>query len=79
MTVILGPSDDFWHDDDSIVVEEQPPIAVYTNTKDAIVVRQLSGDEDVVVVVRPENVLRVVRAMLGEVGLDHLLLEQRAA
>lgn len=65
-------SDDFdWCEDPSIVLQEQPPTAIYTNVAGAVVIRQ-GGDflqtGDQIVVVRPENVVRLVTAILTEAG-----------
>ncbi|GLK68095.1 hypothetical protein GCM10008179_17330 [Hansschlegelia plantiphila] len=64
----LPPDYDFWRDSANIVVPSQPPVAIYTNTADEVVLRQVEDDEDVVVRVRPEHVMAICRAMLREIG-----------
>jgi hypothetical protein len=64
--------DDFdWNDDESIVLHEQSPIAVYTNRNGGSVIRQ-NGDflqsYDQTVVVRPEFALTIAKALLKEAG-----------
>jgi hypothetical protein len=60
----------FWiANSESIAVEWQPRIAVYTNTSGAIVVRQENEEpfeDDVWVLVRPENVDALIRALMAE-------------
>ncbi len=59
--------DDFdWRDDDAVVLQEQPATAVYVNTYGAVIVRQQNWpDEDVHVMVRPENAKTLADAILN--------------
>ena len=61
--------DDFlWNsDNDSIVVPEQPGLAVYSNVAGAIVVREQGcwPDEDVYLIVQPANAERLAAAILA--------------
>lgn len=67
---IMVERDGIWDDEDALVVAEQPPIAVLINRAGDVVIRQLEGDEDVYVRVRPEQAPVLARALLIEVGLE---------
>ncbi len=60
-------SDRFDWAGDTVVLPEQPATAVYTNPHGAVVVRQEGGpyDEDCWIIIRPENALRLCRAILA--------------
>jgi len=70
----MTSDDDFdWCSDPTVVLPEQPPLAVYTNGHGGIVIR-MGGDViqnyDQVVIIRPENALGLCRAILAEAGID---------
>jgi len=59
-----------WETDEDLVVQKQMPIRVFTNTAGNIVICQESDDQnemDPLIVIRPENVEAVAKALLGEV------------
>ena len=60
----------FWRDrEGDVVVEEQPRLAVYMNTRGAIVIREESpegDDEDPFVRLRPECVEKLIAALRAE-------------
>jgi hypothetical protein len=74
-----GKWDDFnWYKDESIVVKEQFPIAVYVNADGYVVIRQRGdefNDEDALIAITPENVRSLVDCLCDVVGL----LEARRA
>jgi hypothetical protein len=64
-------SDSFgWHDPANVTVESQPAIAVYETARGNICIRQEAAypDEDVCILVRPENARRLVEAILALAG-----------
>ncbi len=67
------PPDDFdWVKDDSIVVEEQPSIAIYLNNRNHVVIRQrcyCSDDEDEFVTIAPQNLMAVIDQLCGMAGI----------
>jgi hypothetical protein len=77
-------SDDFsWSSEDTnVVIQEQPPIAVYTNPHDAIVIR-MNGDclreDDQTIFVRPENVLTLIKALAREAGMGEIDVVRKVA
>jgi hypothetical protein len=61
-------SDYDWNNDPDVVVPEQQAIAVFTNVHGRIAILQkadLHSDEDVVIVVNPENAAALARAILA--------------
>lgn len=46
-----------------LILPEQPPTAVYVNVAGAVVIRQLRDDDDVLVLVRPEHIEKLVAAL----------------
>jgi hypothetical protein len=64
-------SDDFdWIKDDSIVVEEQPAIAVCTNNRNHIVIRQAGGyDKDSFVIIAPHNMAAFIDRLCEMAGI----------
>jgi hypothetical protein len=67
------PADDFdWFKDDSIVLEEQPTTAVYTNSRNAIVIRQRAAsypDEDQFVFIAPHNLMTLIDRLCDMAGI----------
>ena len=66
-----------WREDPSIVCEEQPALAVYTNPRGQCVLRQerrWDEEDDTVILICCENALAVVRAILVAVGMNDLKL-----
>jgi transcription initiation factor TFIIIB Brf1 subunit/transcription initiation factor TFIIB len=59
------PTEDFdWMTDKDVIVAHSPGIAVYRNNEGSVVIRQYGmAAEDVFVVVRREDVKRVVKAI----------------
>lgn len=55
--------DPFSSDSEDLVIPHQPAIAVYENTAGAVVIRQHRDDDDVVILVRPENVEVLVKRL----------------
>jgi hypothetical protein len=58
------------HDDEDIILEEQPRTAVYENRSGAVVILQESTgvyDDDQIVRIRPENVPALIKALKGYV------------
>lgn len=56
-----------WTHDDAIVLREQPALAVYTNPRNEVVIRQACAwdeDDDTVIFVLPENARAVADAIL---------------
>src|SRR5271163_3040209 len=66
-------SDTFdWSSDECVQVRTQMAISVYLNTHGELVIRQegrYHPDEDVWIVISPENVPKVIVAMDGAIGL----------
>ena len=66
-----------WREDPSIICEEQPALAVYTNPRGQCVLRQerrWDEDEDTVILVCRENALKVAHAILTAVGMGDIEL-----
>ncbi len=64
---------DWTTDADSIVLGEQPAVAVYTNPRGSIVIRRqadMTEEFDDCVFILPENAAAVARAILREAGID---------
>jgi hypothetical protein len=59
-----------WFDDDSIILEEQLPIAIYFNKRDHLIIRQegRGGDEDAFIYVAPQNIPRFIEQLRSLVG-----------
>jgi hypothetical protein len=59
-------SEDFnWHDDDSIVLREQPATAIYTNKHGVLVIRQKGdwdAEQDTFAFITPENAVIFMEA-----------------
>ena len=70
-----------WRENDSIMVREQPAIAVYLNNYGQVTLRRersWNEEEDCLIPIARENVLTVVRAVLLAAGYEHArLYEQR--
>lgn len=70
-----------WVEDDSIVIPPQQALAVYSNGRGAVVIRQQGDgfDEDAFICIRPENARALAAAILREAGaaLDAEATEQR--
>ena len=72
----MSSSDFDWRSDEDkacVVVHHQPAIAVYVNSRDAVVMRQeghYGPDEDQCIYVIKDNVPRVVRALLEAAGFE---------
>lgn len=66
-------TDNFWRDhsdddDGTVVLREQPATAIYWNENGAAVVRQERAwdeDSDTLIIIQPENVSAVARALLA--------------
>ena len=60
-------SDDFdWHNDDSIVLREQPATAIYINPHGTLVIRQKAewdAEHDTFAFITPENAVRFMEAL----------------
>jgi hypothetical protein len=66
MTISSTADFDWNGDDDAVVLREQPAVAVYQNPRGQIVIRQERAwdeDSDTVVLILPENVSAIVRAL----------------
>ena len=66
------PADDFdWFKDDSIVLEEQPAIAVYTNPRNAIVIRQRATfpEDDMFVFIATHNLMTLIDRLCDMAGI----------
>jgi hypothetical protein len=74
-TAALAPDDpdDFnWHDDESIVLREQPATAIYTNKHGVLVIRQKGdwdAEHDTFAFITPENAVVFMEA-LAKVARD---------
>lgn len=72
--MLLATEEEFWIDAaEDLAVPEQNPIAVYTNGRGRVVLRQRDRDGDSILIVRPEYASGLARALLREIGLEHLL------
>jgi hypothetical protein len=68
----LEVPDDFdWFKDDSIILEEQPVTAVYTNSRNAVVIRQRAAypDEDMFVFIAPRNLMTLIDRLCEFAGI----------
>src|SRR5690349_4819291 len=75
VAALLGGNDrnigEFEWTDDVVAVGEQLQIGVYTNPSGNVVIRQRDWPEDDVwIVIRPENVPALVRALTREAGIN---------
>ncbi len=62
--------DDFdWSGDGSIVVEEQPSIAIYLNNRNHVVIRQRAYEEDSFVTIAPQNLMAVIDQLCDMAGV----------
>jgi len=61
-------SSEWWGQDASVVIREQPAISVYFNVDDDLVIRQ-KADGDPIIIVRPENIMRVIDALCDLAGI----------
>lgn len=62
-----------WSDDPLLVVHEQPPICLFSDDNGAIYINQQhwrDSEDEVFVIVRPEQALTLCRAILKEAGID---------
>jgi hypothetical protein len=55
--------DPFAPGSEDLVIPHQPAIAVYENTSGAVVIRQAGDNDDVVILVRPEQVDRLAKRL----------------
>jgi hypothetical protein len=58
-----APDEFDWSTDDSVVINEQPPVALYRNSHDQLVIRQrntLSDDGDQYVVIDPAHLAHFI-------------------
>lgn len=74
IATITEPSADAfdWSRDDSIVVEEQPSIAIFLNSRNHVVIRQRgysSEDEDEFVTIAPQNLMAVIDRLCDLAGI----------
>jgi hypothetical protein len=78
----MTDSPDFdWREDESIAVQNQPAIAVYTNACGQVVLRrERSWDEedDGFIHISKENVLTVIGAILRAAGMDDVYLYRQS-
>jgi hypothetical protein len=69
-----GQWDDFdWYRDESIVVKEQFPIAVYVNADGYVVIRQRGdefNDEDALIAITPDNIRNLVDRLCEVAGIE---------
>jgi hypothetical protein len=62
-----------WSEDDSIIVEEQLPVAVYINERDQLIIRQHTWpDEDAVIVIAPQNIEQFIDRLVDIVGIPNV-------
>lgn len=71
-----------WHPDgedaEDIIVRHQPAIAIYTNPRGDVVIRQeghYGPEEDQFVYVSPDNALKVAQKLLDVAGIDVSIAE----
>ncbi len=65
--------------DANVVVREQPLTAIYTNPFGQVIIRQqIWPQDDVWVIVGPEHVAAVVKAMLAAAGINPAVLGEAA-
>jgi hypothetical protein len=65
-------SDFDWSNDDSIVLHEQPPIAVYINQSSGLTIRQersWNQDDDIIIAIAPENVGTFIDKLTDIIGI----------
>ncbi len=76
---------EWWGKDrESVAVPEQGAIAVYCNDQGSVIVRQQQyPDDDVFIVVQPQNAMALVRAILEAAGITQdttlLLTDERSS
>ena len=62
-----------WFTDESIVLEEQLPVAIYFNKRNHLVIRQRAGgwdqDEDTVIFIAPQNIAEFIDKLCDVVGI----------
>jgi hypothetical protein len=65
------PGDFDWFKDDSIILEEQPVTAVYSKSRNAIVIRQRGTypDEDMFVFIAPHNLMTLIDRLCDMAGI----------
>jgi hypothetical protein len=67
--MIVSHGENFdWTHDDAVVLHEQPAVAVYTNPRNEVVIRQACAwdeDDDTVIFVLPENAKAVADAIMA--------------
>ncbi len=60
-------SDIDWHEDESVVVKSVSAVAVYTNTRGELVIRQENSmEEDQVIIVPMEQAKAIEKAILAQ-------------
>lgn len=67
-----------WNDDDSIVLQRQPAVAVYANKCGQVVIRgepDFNEEDDQIVTIEPDQVVRFVYSILDAAGLDMSLIQ----
>lgn len=65
-TLAPDPDDFNWHDDESIVLREQPATAIYTNKHGVLVIRQKAewdAEHDTFAFITPENAVRFMESL----------------
>jgi hypothetical protein len=70
---LVAPMPPDWADYPTLVVHEQSPICVYSDDHGAIHINQQQwreAEDEVVIIVRPEQALTLCRAILNEAGID---------
>jgi hypothetical protein len=68
---VIDEIDFDWSSDDSVIIPEQPAIAVYWNARGNIIIRQEAGwsdDQDCITVIAPANVVSFARRLLTVAG-----------
>jgi hypothetical protein len=67
--MIVSHGENFdWAHDDAVVLREQPAVAVYTNPRNEVVIRQACAwdeDDDTIIFVLPENARAVADALMA--------------
>jgi hypothetical protein len=67
--------DEYHRDDEDVVLQEQPRTAVFLNAGGAVIVRQQNWPhDDQSVLIQPQNVIRIVLAVLAAAGHDDIEL-----
>jgi hypothetical protein len=68
----LGTGEFDWFKDESVILEEQLPVAVYFNERDHLVIRQRDpwhGDEDTFIYIAPQNIDAFIDKLTDVVGI----------